>query len=57
MGRIHEIGSAIRRIHARGEYPSAARINKEIGSNRKDLNSRELSVRNEVFEELNIKVK
>ena len=47
---------AIKTIHGHGEYPSAARINSEMGRTAGVLRGNECKIRREIFRELGIEV-
>ena len=50
------IREAIIAIHARGKYPSASKICRELGRSSKALRGDECNIRHEVFEELGIAI-
>lgn len=51
------MGKAIDAILARNEYPSAARINREMGRRTSTLNGRECGVRHRLMAARNVKVR
>lgn len=57
MAQGHQIENAVRAIHGRGEYPSATRINKQLGRKTRTLNGKECEARRRVFRELGIDLK